>query len=108
MAVCGSCVIGMPAFPARVGRLLAILGPAALLGWITPPAPAAAAPPAAPKYFTLAAVSTSQIDLAWTDASSNETNFDIHNGVEIRTVPANAQGYAWTGLSPGQWMCFMI
>ncbi|MBN1919602.1 MAG: fibronectin type III domain-containing protein [Anaerolineae bacterium] len=64
--------------------------------------------PAAPTNLSAAAVSTTQINLTWTDASSNESGFKIErseNGTsdwaEIGTVSANVAGYNNTGLTSG-------
>jgi hypothetical protein len=62
-------------------------------------------PPAAPSGLTATGVSTSQINLAWTDSSNNETNFRIEqslNGTsftEVATVGANSTSYSRTGLA---------
>ncbi|MFC1573511.1 fibronectin type III domain-containing protein, partial [Candidatus Eisenbacteria bacterium] len=57
--------------------------------------------------LTATAVSSSQIDLSWTDASDNEDGFKIERGTsstgpftEIATVGAGATSYADTGLEP--------
>lgn len=61
--------------------------------------------PAAPSNLTANAVSTSQINLAWTDNANNETGFKIErstngaNFTEITTVAANANSYNSTGLA---------
>ncbi|MCM3873211.1 MAG: PA14 domain-containing protein [Pyrinomonadaceae bacterium] len=61
--------------------------------------------PSAPSNLTANAVSSSQINLAWTDNANNETGFRIErstNGAtftEIATVPANATSYNSTGLA---------
>ena len=63
------------------------------------------APPAAPSNLTAAAVSSSRINLAWTDNSIDEDGFKVErsaDGVtftEIATVGANAHAYASTGLT---------
>ncbi|MDZ7364066.1 MAG: fibronectin type III domain-containing protein [candidate division KSB1 bacterium] len=64
--------------------------------------------PTAPSGLTATAVSTSQIDLAWTDNSNNESSFRIERKAagetaytEIDTVAANALSYSNTGLSAG-------
>lgn len=65
------------------------------------------AAPAAPSGLTAAAVSGSQINLAWTDNSSNETGFRVErstNGAtfaQIATVGAGVRTYSNTGLSAG-------
>jgi hypothetical protein len=67
-------------------------------------------PPAAPTTLTAAAFSTTQIDLAWTDNSGNETGFKIErcgkgkncaNAVEIAQVGANVTMFSHTGLTKG-------
>lgn len=71
------------------------------------PANAAALPaPTAPSGLTATAVSGSQIDLSWTDNSSDETGFSIFRKigaggtyVKIASVGANVTAYANTGLS---------
>jgi fibronectin type 3 domain-containing protein len=66
---------------------------------------AATAVPAAPSGLTAVAVSSSQINLAWTDNSANEDGFKIERSLnasawtEIGTVARNVTSYASTGLS---------
>jgi len=68
-----------------------------------PPPP----PPAAPSALTATATSTSNINLAWTDNSSDETGFAIErcsgvgctNFAPLTTTAANAVAYADSGLS---------
>jgi hypothetical protein len=62
--------------------------------------------PAAPSNLSANAVSSSQINLAWTDNSSNESGFKIQRAsspagpwTQIATVGANVRSYASTGLS---------
>jgi hypothetical protein len=63
------------------------------------------APPAAPSNLTATAVSSTEIDLAWTDNSANETGFKIErstNGTsftQIATVSANVGSYSNAGLT---------
>jgi hypothetical protein len=65
-----------------------------------------AIPPAAPTGLTATAVSRSQINLSWTDASSNEDGFRIErctgskctNFAQVATVGANVKTYSNTGL----------
>ncbi len=62
--------------------------------------------PNAPSNLTAAAISTSQINLTWTDNSSNESGFYIERSKkatsgfsQIATVGANVTSYQNTGLS---------
>src|SRR5207244_3166800 len=61
--------------------------------------------PAAPTSLTATAASSSQINLAWVDNSSNESGFKIEqstNGTtfaQIGTVAANIKSYSNTGLN---------
>ena len=64
--------------------------------------------PLAPSNLTAAAVSTSQINLAWTDNSTNETGFKIERATTlaglytlIATTAANTTTYNNTGLTAG-------
>ncbi len=63
--------------------------------------------PIAPSGLVATAVSTSQINLAWTDNSSNEDQFEVemsNDGITgwslIATPLANATSYSNTGLNP--------
>jgi RHS repeat-associated protein len=65
-----------------------------------------ASPPAAPTTFAAATASSSRINLTWTDASSNETGFQIERSLTTAsgfaltaTAPANATSYPDAGLS---------
>jgi hypothetical protein len=72
----------------------------------TPP-PTPTPTPAAPTNLTATAVSSSQINLAWTDNANNETGFKIErcqnagcsNFAQIATVGANVTTYSNTGLT---------
>lgn len=67
--------------------------------------PTAAPLPAAPSGLTASAVSRTQVDLAWSDNSSNETGFRIERSTDgttfsqVTTVSANVTTYSNTGLS---------
>ena len=73
----------------------------------TPSAPPPATPPNAPASLGAAAISSSQINLAWTDLSSNETGFRIERSTDnfnfavIATVGANVTAFADTGRNGG-------
>jgi YD repeat-containing protein len=63
-------------------------------------------PPTAPSGLTATAASTTQINLAWTDNSSNETGFKIERKTgaggtyaEVTTVGAGVTSYSNTGLA---------
>jgi Fibronectin type III domain len=66
---------------------------------------AATTAPAAPSNLTATAVSASQINLAWTDNSNNETGFTIERSTDgtnfspVITVGANVTSYSDTGLA---------
>jgi hypothetical protein len=70
------------------------------------PTPTPTPPPAAPSNLTATTVSQTQINLAWTDNSSNETGFKIErcsgtsctNFVEIAQVGPNVTTFNNTGL----------
>jgi titin len=73
----------------------------------TPSAPVLPSPPSAPANLTAAAVSSSQINLAWSDLSSNEDGFKIERStdasiyVQVATVGINVTSYADTGRNAG-------
>jgi len=71
--------------------------------------------PAAPSAFSATAVSTSQVDLAWADMSSDETGFKVElatsvNGTytTLTTTLANATAYSAVGLSSGTTYYFRL
>jgi hypothetical protein len=64
--------------------------------------------PTAPSNLTVTAVDPNDIRLEWQDNSSNETGFEINNGVISRNAGANSMSYTWSGLAPGTYMCFKI
>jgi PKD repeat protein len=63
--------------------------------------------PAAPSSLTASAISTSQVNLAWTDNASNEDGFKVErcsgnnctNFTQVATVGANVRNYSNTGLN---------
>src|SRR5439155_1374401 len=72
----------------------------------TPTATASPTPtPAAPTSLVATAASSSQINLTWTDNSTNETGFKVERSVDnttftqIGTVGVNVKTYASTGLT---------
>jgi fibronectin type 3 domain-containing protein len=63
--------------------------------------------PPAPSNLSANAVSSSEVDLSWTDNSDNETEFKIERSAdagitftEIGTVGANVTAFSDTGLNP--------
>lgn len=71
--------------------------------------------PAAPSGLILTVVSSSQIDLAWTDNSDDETGFRVQratsangNYTTLTTTNANATSYSATGLSSGTTYYFRV
>ena len=64
------------------------------------------ASPAAPSNLAAAAVSSSQINLTWTDNAVNETGFKLErstdgvNFMQLNFLPKNAIKYSVTGLAP--------
>ncbi|MBN1675341.1 MAG: fibronectin type III domain-containing protein, partial [Kiritimatiellae bacterium] len=76
--------------------------------------PAAPQPPDAPSGLAAVATSSTRIDLAWTDNSSNEENFKIKWGTSSASllndiiVAANATSYSHTGLAPNTTYSYQI
>jgi len=73
------------------------------------------APPAAPSGLTATATSQSQINLTWTDNSSNESNFVVARATssggsytDIATLSANVTSYSNTGLSPSTTYYYVV
>ena len=72
----------------------------------TLPAPVVTTVPLAPANLTATAISSTQIDLAWQDRASNETDFQIERRIgnggftQIAIVSANATNHRDTGLQP--------
>ena len=64
--------------------------------------------PAAPSGLTVTAVDPNDIELSWQVNSSDQTGFEISNGVTSTDVGAASTSYTWGGLSPGTYMCFKI
>jgi RHS repeat-associated protein len=70
--------------------------------------------PAAPSALVATTVSSTQIDLSWTDNADNETGFIIEGGLagqsfaEVGRVAAGITSYASTGLSPSSEYQFRV
>ncbi|MBA4149074.1 MAG: fibronectin type III domain-containing protein [Verrucomicrobia bacterium] len=72
-------------------------------------------PPAAPSGSSASAVSSSQINLSWTDNSANESNFIVARSTtsggpytDIATLGANVTSYNNTGLSAGTTYYYVV
>jgi hypothetical protein len=75
------------------------------------PSPTSAGPlvaPAAPSNLTVTAPDANDIELNWQVNSSDQTGFEISNGVTSTDVGPDSDSYTWGGLSPGTYMCFKI
>src|SRR5690606_29048847 len=71
-------------------------------------------PPASPSGLAATAVSSSRIDLAWSDNSDDESGFRIERSTngsdwsQIATVGANVKSYSATGLSASTTYYFRV
>ena len=73
-------------------------------------------PPADPGALAALAVGAFQVDLGWSDNSSDETGFEIERSVTgsggpyspLATVAANTVAYSDGGLSPGTEYCYRV
>jgi serine/threonine-protein kinase len=74
----------------------------------TPGSSGPASAPAAPSNLAVTAVDPKDIELSWQVNSSDQTGFEISNGVTSTDVGADSTSYTWGGLSPGTYMCFKI
>jgi hypothetical protein len=80
------------------------------------PTPAPTPGPNAPSSLTATAVSSSQINLSWSDNSGDETGFRIErctsnnctNFAQIATVGANTTSFSNTGLSRNTWYRYRV
>jgi eukaryotic-like serine/threonine-protein kinase len=75
------------------------------------PSPTSAAPlvaPVAPSNLTVSAPDANDIELNWQVNSTNQTGFEINNGVTSVDVGPGSTSYDWGGLSAGTYMCFKI
>jgi hypothetical protein len=71
--------------------------------------------PSSPSNLKATAASTSQMNLTWTDSSSNESGFGIDRAssvlgpwTQIATVGANVTSYSNAGLSSGSWYYYRV
>lgn len=101
-------IVGKPSSAGSYTFTYAESGCASKTGTFTVTASPAASVPAAPSNLTATAVDQHDIKLTWHDNSSNETGFEINNGVTSRNTGPNSTTYIWGGLAPGTYMCFKI
>lgn len=87
--------------PSPIGATVTVIAGQYLSPWVNPPA-------SAPGSLSATAVSTSQIDLNWTDTTGNESYFRVErspNGTTdwtvLASVPGNITTHSNTGLPPG-------
>jgi CHAP domain len=64
--------------------------------------------PAAPSNVKVAPDGPLAFYVTWTSNSSNQTGFQIYNGVTSHTVGANQNSYLWTVSNPSTYMCFEV
>jgi hypothetical protein len=60
--------------------------------------------PAVPGNVTASAPSSSQINVTWTE-NSNQTGFQVSDGVSTYNVGSGVRSYSWTGLAGGTYKC---
>jgi Fibronectin type III domain len=101
-------IVGTPSSPGAYTFTYAESGCASQTGTFTVTASPTASVPAAPSNLTATAVDQHDIKVTWHDNSSNETGFEINNGVTSRNVGANSTTYTWGGLAAGTYMCFRV
>jgi lysophospholipase L1-like esterase len=101
-------IVGKPSSAGGYTFTFAESGCASQTGTFTVTASLTVSVPAAPSNLTATAVDQHDIKLIWHDNSSNETGFEINNGVTSRNAGANSTTYTWGGLAPGTYMCFKI
>jgi len=72
--------------------------------WTTAPLP--------PSDLRVFAISPNGIRLTWRNAASNvqtdESGFQVSNGDDYRYTRKDVTSWDWTGLRPGQYMCFRV
>jgi hypothetical protein len=72
-----------------------------------PPAAVAASAPALPGNVAAVALSPSQIQFSWSE-NSNQTNFQVTDGVSYVTLGASARSYTWSGLAGSTYKCSAV
>src|SRR5262249_42657936 len=72
------------------------------------------AAPAAPSNLAATAVSSTQVNLTWTNNATNQTGFKVYESADgvhftlIATVGANVTSCSWTGASAGNTYTFYV
>jgi serine/threonine-protein kinase len=100
-----------PAANPSVSRPAAFAGtasPSPSQGSAGPSASAGAVPLSVPSNLTATPIGPNTIRLQWTDNSTDEDGFTIHNGITSNDVGANTTTFEWTGLLPGTHTCFKV
>jgi hypothetical protein len=63
--------------------------------------------PAVPTGITAAALSSSQIRVSWTE-NSNQTGFQVYDGISVVNVAGTARSYTWSGLAGNTYKCTFV
>ena len=101
-------IVGKPSAAGAYTFTYAESGCPSRTGTYTVTASPTATAPGAPSGLTATAVDQHDIKLTWHDNSSNETGFQVNNGITSRNAGANSTTYTWGGLAPGTYMCFKV
>ena len=64
--------------------------------------------PAAPSNLKVTPEGPLDFHLTWTSNSTNQSGFQVYNGVTAETVAANQDSYVWAVGHPGTYMCFAV
>jgi hypothetical protein len=68
---------------------------------------ASSPPPAAPSNVKIVPYGALDFYITWTSNSTNQTGFQVYNGVTTETVGANQDYYLWAA-QPNQYMCIAV
>jgi hypothetical protein len=69
--------------------------------------PLAPAVPAVPSGVSATALSSSQVQISWSE-NSNQTGFQVTDGRATVNVSASARSYTWTGRAPDTYICSRV
>ncbi len=65
--------------------------------------------PAAPQALAARALSSTRVDLNWTDAATTETGFEVlRNGVVLASLPVNSMAYSDLAAPSGQTISYQV